>query len=143
MKVLSVFAAGLAAFVISPAVLADTPAPASTPAPTPAPVVPAAPAPAAPAAPAGMQPPMNDFDSAFYNCADGWAFQMSYDSEKPTSATMTTNADGKSFTLTRSADAAGGGVAFAGGPIKFWTDGRAVRVEGTAQPLKNCTLKRS
>jgi membrane-bound inhibitor of C-type lysozyme len=129
MKVLSVVAAVLAACVISPAALADTP--------------PATNAPAPPAAPAGMQPPMNDFDSAFYNCADGWAFQMSYDSETPTSATMTTNANGKTYTLKRSADTSGGGVTFADGPTKFWTDGRSVRVEGTAQPMRDCHLKRT
>jgi membrane-bound inhibitor of C-type lysozyme len=113
MKVWSMFIAALGACALSPAAVADTPA----------------------------QPPMNDFDSAFYTCADGWAFQMSYDSETPKTATMTTNVDGKSYTLTRADSPAGGGVAFASGPTRFWTDGKAVRVEGLGQPVKDCKLK--
>jgi membrane-bound inhibitor of C-type lysozyme len=113
MKVWPVIGGVLAACMLCPAALADTP----------------------------MQPPMNDFDSAFYNCADGWAFQMSYDSETPQTATMTSNADGKTHTLTRTADTTNGGVAFADGPTKFWTDGKTVRVEGLSQPMKDCKLK--
>ncbi len=88
---------------------------------------------------APIQPPMNSFDFAFYNCADGAAFQITYDSETPKSATMTTNDQNKEYVLTRTD--APNGVAFANGPTKFWTDGKTVTVEGTNKPLKNCKLK--
>ena len=111
MKVLPMIGGVLAGCIISTAVAADTP----------------------------MQPPMDSFDSAFYACAEGWAFQMSYDSETPQTATMTTNDNNKQYTLTRTD--APGGVAFANGATRFWTDGKAVRVEGTGQPMRDCRLK--
>jgi len=86
-----------------------------------------------------VQPPMNTFDFAFYDCADGSAFQITYDSETPKTATMTTNVDNKQYVLTRMD--APSGVAFSSGATKFWTDGKAVAVQGTSKPLKNCKLK--
>ncbi|MGH3426590.1 MAG: MliC family protein [Mycobacteriales bacterium] len=85
------------------------------------------------------QPPMNTFDFAFYDCAAGGAFQVTYDSDTPKTATMTTNDDNKQYVLTR-IDVANG-VAFSSGPTKFWTDGKSVAVEGTSKPLKNCKMK--
>lgn len=36
-----------------------------------------------PMAEPALQPPMNEFDYAFYECANGVAFQMTYDSDTP------------------------------------------------------------
>jgi membrane-bound inhibitor of C-type lysozyme len=88
-----------------------------------------------------MQPPMNEFYSAFYNCADGGAFAVSYDSETPTTATITTNDQNKQYVLKRAQ--ADNGVQFSNGAAKFWTDGKSVVVEGTRQPLKDCKRKPS
>jgi membrane-bound inhibitor of C-type lysozyme len=85
------------------------------------------------------QPPMNSFNFAFYNCADGAAFQISYDSDTPTAATMTTNDNNRQYELKRTADS--NGVQFSNGAVKFWTDGKTVVVQGTRAPLKNCRMK--
>ena len=97
----------------------------------------AAPARAQPAATA--QPPMNDFTQAFYMCDGGLAFMMSYDSEQPTKADMMTNDDGRHYALKRAT--APSGVQFSGGGARFWTDGKAVVVEGTKASFKNCKIK--
>ena len=87
-----------------------------------------------------MQPPMNDFGFAFYNCADGGAFQVIYDSpDAPTKATMITNDNNRKYELARMPDASG--VAFTKGSTRFWTNGKTVVVEGASTPLKNCRLK--
>jgi membrane-bound inhibitor of C-type lysozyme len=86
-----------------------------------------------------LQPPMNDFDSAFYNCANGGAFEISYDSDTPTTATITTNDQNRQYVLKRAP--ADNGVQFSNGAAKFWTDGKTVVVEGTRQPLKDCKRK--
>lgn len=91
------------------------------------------------AAAAPMQPPMNGFDFAFYTCDDGRAFQISYDSDTPTSATMTTSDNNRQYALTRTH--APEGVQFSNGAARFWTDGRKVVVEGTANRLENCRRK--
>jgi membrane-bound inhibitor of C-type lysozyme len=91
------------------------------------------------AAARSMQPPMNDFDFAFYTCDGAGAFQVSYDSETPKTATLTTNENNKRYVLNRQPSA--DGVQFAGGAAKFWTDGRKVVVEGAARPLQNCRRK--
>jgi membrane-bound inhibitor of C-type lysozyme len=36
---------------------------------------------------------------------------------------------------------ASSGVRFTAAAAKFWTDGKAVTVEGSAAPFKNCRLK--
>ena len=82
---------------------------------------------------------MNNFNFAFYSCADGGAFQISYDSDTPKSATMTTNDNNKAYVLNR-ADSQSG-VTFANGGTKFWTDGKAVQVDGTSKPLKDCKMR--
>ena len=86
-----------------------------------------------------MQPPMNNFNSAFYDCASGGAFLIAYDSDTPTTATMTTSDSNKQYVLTRKP--APDGVQFTNGPARFWTDGKTVVVEGTSQPLKGCKMK--
>jgi membrane-bound inhibitor of C-type lysozyme len=86
-----------------------------------------------------MQPPMNDFYEAFYTC-EGGAFLVSYDSETPASATLTTSDKNKKYQLKRAS--APTGVKFAGDTAKFWTDGKTVQVEGTAAPLRNCKKTR-
>jgi membrane-bound inhibitor of C-type lysozyme len=84
------------------------------------------------------QPPMNDFYEAFYNC-DGGAFLVSYDSETPEHATLTTNLKVKKYELKRAP--APSGFKFASDAARFWTDGKTVTIEGTETPLKNCKMK--
>jgi membrane-bound inhibitor of C-type lysozyme len=85
------------------------------------------------------QPPMNDFNQAFYRCEGGGAFMMSYDSDQPTSAEMATNGEVQHHKLKRAPSASG--VQFSGGGVKFWTDGKSTIVEGTKSPFKNCKTK--
>jgi len=93
------------------------------------------------AAAAPMQPPMNNFNYAFYTCDDGGSFLMTYDDNPPKSATMTTNNDNKNYALKRQPVASG--VQFSGDGAKFWTDGKSVTVDGTVKPFRNCKLKPS
>ena len=88
------------------------------------------------ARPPGPQPPMNQFDFAFYTCDNQGSFQISYDSETPKSATLTTNEHNKQFVLDRKPSAAG--FEFSKGGARFWTDGRKVVVEGAGARLENC-----
>jgi membrane-bound inhibitor of C-type lysozyme len=85
-----------------------------------------------------MQPPMNDFYEAFYNC-EGGAFLISYDSDMPQRATVTTNLKAKKYEMTRRPSATG--VKFSNDAARFWTDGKTVTMEGTETPLKNCKMK--
>ena len=85
---------------------------------------------------AGMQPPMNNFNFAFYTCDDQGAFQVTYDSETPRVATLTTNDNNKQYVLNRRPVA--DGAQFSSSAARFWTDGRKVVVEGTAKRLENC-----
>lgn len=86
------------------------------------------------------QPPMNDFNDAYYICGDA-AFQVSYDSNTPQTATVTTSSDNKSYELKRTPS--DDGVSFAAGGVSFWTDGKSGSVAGAGAPLKNCRLKSS
>ena len=88
---------------------------------------------------AAMQPPMNDFDEAFYVC-DGANFAVSYDSDTPTTATLTTSNNSK-YELKRTTAASG--VQFGGTPVKFWTDGKTVVVQGAGGSFQNCKRKTS
>lgn len=90
------------------------------------------------AADIAMQPPMNGFNDAYYVC-DGAAFLISYDSETPTKATLTTSDHNKAYELKRTESPTG--VAFAGGAAKFWTDGKTVTVTGPASKFTNCKRK--
>jgi membrane-bound inhibitor of C-type lysozyme len=90
------------------------------------------------AADAPMQPPMNDFNDAYYSC-DGTAFLISYDSETPTKAKLTTSSHNKEYELTRTQSPSG--VAFEGGAVRFWTDGKTVTVAGTPEKFTNCKRK--
>jgi membrane-bound inhibitor of C-type lysozyme len=94
-----------------------------------------------PPTPATMQPPMNDFTQAFYKCDGGLSFMMSYDDEKPTTADMATNDEGRRYKLKRTTSPSG--VQFSGGGARFWTDGKTVVVEGTKAAFKNCKIKSS
>lgn len=85
------------------------------------------------------QPPMNNFNFAFYTCADGSAFQVTYDSTTPTKATLTTNNNNRQYVLTRTSSAAG--LQFAKGPVSFQPNGRTALIQGTKTPLKGCKLK--
>jgi membrane-bound inhibitor of C-type lysozyme len=93
------------------------------------------------AQPAPLQPPMNDFDQAFYRCDGGEAFMMTYDSDKPASAEMVTNSDNRHYQLKRSDSKAG--VEFSGGGAKFWTDGKSATAESSKGSFKNCKTKAS
>ena len=85
------------------------------------------------------QPPMNDFNFAFYICDGGASFMMAYDASPPTSAAVTTNDDSRTRHLKRAPDDSG--ARFEGEGVTFWTDGKAVRVKGTQKPYPNCKLK--
>lgn len=82
------------------------------------------------------QPPMNAFNSAYYVCDSGGQFAVSYDSGKPKSARLTTSNNSKTYDLKRRPVQSG--AEFAGAGVTFWTDGKDVRVSGTAIPLANC-----
>ena len=84
-----------------------------------------------------VQPPMNSFNSAFYTCDDNGAFMVSYDSEKPEHAAVTTNQT--RYKLKR--DTVTEGVQFSDGAVKFWTDGKTVVMDGTQVPFRNCKMK--
>ena len=102
--------AALAAGVIAPPALADAP----------------------------MQPPMNSLQFAFYNC-DAGAFEIDYDSDTPTQATIVTSDHNRRYDLKRvSTDH---GVEFSSGGVKFWTDGKKVTVDGVSIRLENCKRK--
>jgi hypothetical protein len=88
---------------------------------------------------APMKAPMNDFNQAFYRCDGGGSFMMSYDSDDPTKAEMNGNDGAKPHELKRVP--AANAVEFAGGGVKFWTDGKTVVVEGAKAPFKNCKMK--
>ena len=94
---------------------------------------------AATPAPAGMKPPMNDFNQAFYRCDNGGAFSISYDSDTPATAEITTNDDNKPHALKRTPSPSG--AQFTGGAARFWTDGKTVVVEGPKAAFKNCKMK--
>ena len=85
------------------------------------------------------QPPMNDFNFAFYICDGGASFMMTYDASPPTSARITTNDDNRTRQLKRASDDAG--ARFEGEGVTFWTNGKTVRVHGTQKPYPNCKLK--
>ena len=87
-----------------------------------------------------MQPPMNSFNDAFYTCDNDASFQLSYDSETPKEATLTTKSN-KRFDLKRTQTA--DGVQFSGGGATFWTDGKTLRIDGVDTALRNCKLKAS
>jgi membrane-bound inhibitor of C-type lysozyme len=84
------------------------------------------------------QPPMNSFNFAFYTCDNGAAFQISYDADAPTKATLTTS-DNKQHPLKR--EPVANGAQFSDQGVMFWTDGTSVVVKGTQIPLNNCKLK--
>ncbi len=87
---------------------------------------------------APMQPPMNSLQFAFYNC-DAGAFEIDYDSDTPTQATLVTSDHNRRYELKRvSADR---GVEFSGAGVKFWTDGKKVTVNGASARLENCKRK--
>lgn len=94
---------------------------------------------APPTAAAPAQPPMNDFNEAFYTCDNGAAFAVSYDSTTPSTATLTASGVAQPYALKRTPSDTG--AQFTGGTAKFWTDGKTVVVQGTPAPLKNCKMK--
>lgn len=88
-----------------------------------------------------MTPPMDDFNNAFYTCDAGGAFLISYDSDKPESASLTTSNNSKRYELKRTPVETG--AQFSGETVKFWTDGTTVTVVGTEVALLNCVRKTS
>ena len=93
------------------------------------------------AQPAPLQPPMNDFDQAFYRCDGGEAFMMTYDADQPTAAEMVTNSDQRHYKLKRSDSK--GGVEFSGAGVRFWTDGKTVAGETPKAAFKNCKITKT
>jgi len=93
------------------------------------------------AQPAPMQPPMNDFDQAFYRCDGGEAFMMTYDADQPTAAEMVTNSDQRHYKLKRGEPKSG--VEFSGGGARFWTDGKTVAGETPKAAFKNCKINKA
>ena len=85
------------------------------------------------------QPPMDSFNGAFYTCEDGGAFMVSYDSETPETATVTTNSDNKRYQLKRTPSS--GGVEFTDGRVKFSTVGKTGLLQGTSTHFQNCRTK--
>lgn len=85
-----------------------------------------------------VQPPMNEFNQAFYKCDGGDAFMMSYDAEDARTATLAGNNGNKRHELKRMPSP--NGVQYAGDHVTFWTDGKTARVEG-AVAFKNCRMK--
>ncbi|HSV04740.1 MAG TPA: hypothetical protein VLI41_16205 [Phenylobacterium sp.] len=88
---------------------------------------------------APKQPPMNNFNFAFYTCAQGGAFQVDYDSATPKEATLTTSNNNTRYVLTRGSGDEG--VQFSKGAVTLRTSGRTALVEGTKIPFKDCKLK--
>jgi len=86
-----------------------------------------------------LQPPMDSFNDAFYTCDNGRTFLISYDSDEPANATMTTNDHDKRYALKRTP--APTGFLFSGDAAKFWTDGKSVVVGGTEARFQNCRMK--
>lgn len=85
-----------------------------------------------------VQPPMNQFNDAYYTCDDA-AFLVSYDSTTPQSATLTTSNNNRTFVLKRTQVSPG--VEFSDGRSKFWTDGANVTLVGTVTTYRDCKLK--
>lgn len=85
------------------------------------------------------EPPMNDFNFTYYTCDNGAAFQMSYDSNAPTEATLTTSNNNKQYHLKRAP--VGSGAQFSNGQVTFWTDGSSVVLKGTELSFSNCRPK--
>jgi membrane-bound inhibitor of C-type lysozyme len=85
------------------------------------------------------QPPMNDFNQAFYICGNNTAFIVSYDNNPPQAATLTTSNNNKTYQLKR-ADS-GSGVTFTNAVVTFWTDGVSVKLRGTSAAYENCKIK--
>ena len=63
------------------------------------------------------QPPMDNFNNAFYTCDNNGAFLISYDSNKPQTATMTTSDNQTRYMLKRVPVAMG--VQFSAGAVTF------------------------
>ena len=70
---------------------------------------------------------------------DDGAFNVSYDSETPTTATITTSNHNRRYELERTPSDSG--VQFSKGGVRFWTDGKRVVLEGVAAPMRNCKIK--
>ncbi len=90
------------------------------------------------AAPA-TQPPMGQFNGAYYTCDQGQAFAVSYDSSNPKTATVTTSNNNKRYQLKRVAGSAGD--EFSNGAVDVSLSGDTAQVRGTALTLSGCKLK--
>jgi membrane-bound inhibitor of C-type lysozyme len=85
------------------------------------------------------QPPMGQFDGAYYTCDQGQAFQISYDSRKAKKATLTTSNNNHRYKLDRVNGAAG--PRFSNGSVNISVVGEGAQVQGTVIPLTGCKLK--
>jgi hypothetical protein len=87
---------------------------------------------------AAAQPPMGQFDGAYYTCDDGQAFQIAYDSKTPKAATLTTSNNNARYALKRQA---GEAAAFSNGPVSVSLTDETATVAGTQLKLTGCKLK--
>src|SRR3569623_531581 len=87
---------------------------------------------------AADQPPMGQFNAAYYTCDEGQAFQISYDSKSPKKATITTSNNNARYKLKRQS---GDAAAFSDGTGSVSLTGQAATVAGTQLKLTGCKLK--
>ena len=85
------------------------------------------------------EPPMNNFNSAYYSCDNDAAFQVNYDARRPKEAELTTSNNNKTYTLKRTP--AKDAATFAADAVKFSVKADGVTVEGTEIALQNCKRK--
>jgi membrane-bound inhibitor of C-type lysozyme len=88
---------------------------------------------------ATVQPPMGDFDAAYYSCDQGQGFQISYDSKSPASATVTTSDNNARHQLKRVSAASG--PEFSDGTVTVSVTSQGAQVKGTQVALTGCKLK--
>ena len=82
-----------------------------------------------PQAAAATEPPMSDFNSAFYTCDEGAAFSVTYDGKRPKTAELTTSNNNKHYALKRTS--AKDAPTFAGNGVTFTVRGDTAEVTGT------------
>lgn len=88
---------------------------------------------------AGIQPPMGDFDGAFYACDQGRGFQISYDAKDAKTATVTTSDNNAEHQLKRVSSTQG--PEFSDGTMTVDVSGQGAQVQGARIALTGCKLK--
>ncbi len=88
---------------------------------------------------ASAEPPMGQFNGAFYACDQGQAFQLSYDAPAAKIATLTTSNNNHRYNLKRVSSSAG--PQFSDGTVSVSISGEGATVQGTQLKLTGCKLK--